>query len=75
MRTIGLLLIAAGIVGLFITGISFTTTEEVVDVGPLEVEREQEQEVPITPIASGVLIVIGGVLTVVGFRRSRSSGD
>lgn len=75
MRTIGLLLIAAGIVGLFITGISFTTTEEVVDVGPLEVEREQEQEVPITPIASGVLIVIGGVLTVVGFRRKGSSGD
>ena len=70
MRIIGLLLIAAGIIGLFITGISYTTTEEVVDAGPLEVEQEKEQEIPITPVASGVLIVVGGVLTVVGFRRS-----
>lgn len=74
MRIIGLLLIAAGIIGLFITGISFTTTEEVVDVGPLQVEREEEQETPVTPIASGVLIMVGGVLTVVGFRRSGTSG-
>lgn len=74
MRIIGLILIAAGIVGLFITGISFTTTEEVVDVGPLQVEQEQEQEIPLTPVASGALIVVGGVLTVVGFRRSSTNG-
>ncbi|NBB99912.1 MAG: DUF3185 domain-containing protein [Bacteroidetes bacterium] len=75
MRIIGLVLIAAGIIGLFITGVSFTTTEEVVDAGPLEVEREQEQEIPLSPIASGVLIVVGGVLTVVGFRRSSNSSS
>lgn len=75
MRILGLVLIAAGIIGLFITGISFTTTEEVVDVGPLQVEREEEHQVPIGPIASGVLIVVGGVLTVVGFRRSGTDGN
>ncbi|NBB86632.1 MAG: hypothetical protein GVY12_10520 [Bacteroidetes bacterium] len=69
MRIIGIILLAAGIIGLFITGISYTTTETVLDVGPLQVEQEQERQVPFTPIAAGILIVVGGVLTVVGFRR------
>lgn len=73
MRAIGLILIAAGVIGLFITGVSFTTTEEVADLGPLEVEREEEQRIPITPIASGVLIVVGGGLTIVGSRQGSNS--
>jgi hypothetical protein len=73
MRAIGLVLIAAGIIGLFITGVSFTTTEEVADLGPLEVEREEKQRIPITPIASGVLIVIGGGLTIAGSRQGSHS--
>lgn len=69
MRTVGILLIIAGIAGFLISDVSFTTTEEVMDVGPLEVEREKERSLPITPVASGVLIVIGGVVTVMGMRR------
>jgi len=71
MRTIGILLIMAGIAGFLISDVSFTTTEKVVDVGPLEVEREEERSLPITPIASGALIVIGGGITVMGMRQSK----
>lgn len=74
MRIIGIILLVLGIVGLFVSGISFTTSEEVVDVGPLQVEREEERTIPFTPIASGVLIVVGGVLTAVGIRRDRNDG-
>ena len=70
MRIIGILLIIAGIVGFLVSDVSFTTTEKVMDVGPLEVEREKERSLPITPIASGVLVVVGGVVTVVGMRRA-----
>lgn len=69
MRIIGVLLIVAGIIGFLVTGVSYTTSEDVVDVGPLEVKQEKERSVPITPLASGILVVVGGVITVVGTQR------
>lgn len=69
MRTLGVLLVIAGIVGFLVTGVSYTTTENVVDMGPLQVEREQERSLPITPVASGILVVVGGALIVVGMRQ------
>lgn len=69
MRILGVILIVAGIAGFLVTGVSYTTSEKVVDMGPLQVEREQERSVPITPVASGILVLVGGALTAVGTRR------
>ena len=69
MRTLGIVLIVLGILGFIIGGISFTTDETVVDIGPLEVEQEQTRTVPIAPLASGVAVLAGVVLVVVGGRR------
>lgn len=69
MRILGVILIVAGIMGFLLTGVSYTTSENVIDMGPLQVEREKERSLPITPVASGVLIIVGGTLTVVGMRR------
>lgn len=69
MRILGIALLIFGIVGLLFTGVSYTTSENVLDVGPLQVEREKERSLPITPVASGILIVVGGALTVVGMQR------
>ena len=72
MRILGVILIVAGIAGFLLTGVSYTTSEEVIDVGPLQVEREEERSLPITPVASGALVVVGGALMVVGMRRQNS---
>ena len=69
MRILGVILIIAGILGFLVTGVSYTTSEQVVDAGPLQVEREQERSLPITPVASGILVVVSGVLTVVGTQQ------
>lgn len=69
MRTIGAILIVLGILGFIVDNVSFTTDEQVVDVGPVEVERQEERSIPITPIAAGGAIVIGAGLIVVGSRR------
>lgn len=69
MRILGVILIIAGIIGFLVTGVSYTTSEEVVDMGPLQVEQEQERSLPITPMVSGILVVVGGVITVMGGRR------
>lgn len=71
-KFIGVLLIVLGILGFAVSGVSFTTTEEVADVGPVEIEKEEEQSIPIGPIASGVVVVGGIALLVVGFREDAS---
>lgn len=69
MRIIGIILIVLGLAGFFVGEVSFTQTEEVADVGPVEVETEQERTIPIRPIAAGGAVVAGIALVVVGSRR------
>jgi hypothetical protein len=66
---IGIILIVIGVIALAWQGITYTTTERVVDLGPLKVEAQKEKTIPLPPIL-GVLALVGGVvLVVVGTRR------
>jgi hypothetical protein len=65
---IGIVLIVAGIVALAYGGVSYTTREEVIDVGPLEVAKEERKTFPIPPLAGGALLVGGLVLVILGAR-------
>lgn len=71
MRTLGVILIILGLLGFIFEGITFTQEEEVADVGPLELQQEEQRTVPITPIASGVAVVAGIALVVVDSRREQ----
>ena len=66
---IGIILIVLGVVALVWQGISYTTTERVVDLGPLKVDAKKERTIPLPPIL-GVIALAGGiVLVAVGSRR------
>jgi hypothetical protein len=65
---IGIVLIVAGIVALAYGGVSYTTREEVIDVGPLEVAKEERKTFPIPRLAGGALLVGGLVLVILGAR-------
>lgn len=69
MRTIGIVLILLGIAGFLVEAISWTTSEEVLDIGPVEVEKQEEKTIPITPVAAGIAVVGGVVLVVIDSRR------
>lgn len=69
MRTLGIVLIVLGIVALIYTGFSFTTKEKVLDVGPLEVNKEKENVVSWPPIV-GALLVIGGIVVLVTAKKT-----
>jgi len=51
-KTIGIALIVLGLFGLAWGGFTYTTTEKVVDIGPIHATREQTHNVPLlsTPV-------------------------
>lgn len=68
----GFVLIALGVIALVYQGITYTTRETVLDVGPIHATAERERTFPLPPIL-GVAFVVGGVtLLVVGGRRRAS---
>ena len=67
---IGILLVIIGALALAYQGITYTTREKVVDIGPVEVTREDRERVPLPPIIGGAGIALGVLLIVIGTRRA-----
>ncbi|HEY1756397.1 MAG TPA: hypothetical protein VGG72_13430 [Bryobacteraceae bacterium] len=68
-RTVGIILIVLGLVGLAWGGFSYTTRQRVVDVGPIHATRDKTNTVPIPPIA-GALALVGGIALVVAGKKA-----
>ena len=62
-RTLGVLLIVLGLVGLAYGGFTYTTREKVLDIGPIQATQEKKHSVPLPPIA-GAAALIGGVFLI-----------
>ena len=60
---VGVILIILGVVALAYQGITYTTKDKVVDLGPLKVEAKHEKTIPLPPIL-GVVALVGGVVLV-----------
>jgi uncharacterized membrane protein len=66
---IGIILIVIGIVALAYQGITYTTREKVVDIGPIQMTAEKTKTLPLPPIVGGVALVGGIVLLVMGNKK------
>jgi hypothetical protein len=66
---IAIILIALGIAAFAYQGITYTTREKVVDLGPLQVTAEKTKTVPLPPIVGAIAIVGGIVLLVMGSKK------
>ena len=69
MKLLGVILLVAGLAGLAWPVISYTKTEKVVDLGPIEVTAEREKHVPVPPIVGGLAAVAGLVIIVASSRK------
>ena len=65
---VGVLLILGGLAALTWPVISYTRTEKVVDLGPVEVTADRKHRVPVPPLVGG-LAVAAGLILVVSSRR------
>lgn len=68
-KTFGIILIAAGLIGLIWGGFSFTTRKRVADIGPLHASRDKTHTVPLPPVLGAVSLVGGVALLVAGKSR------
>lgn len=69
LLVIAIILIAIGVVSLAYQGITYTTREKVLEVGPIKATAEKERTIPLPPILGGLALAGGVVLLVVGARR------
>ena len=65
---VGIVLVILGAVALAYQGINYTTTERVVDIGPLKIDAKKEKTFPLPPVLGGVAVAAGVVLLIVGAR-------
>ncbi len=66
---IAIVLIAIGVISLAYEGITYTTREKILEVGPLRATAEKEKTIPLPPILGGLALAGGVVLLVVAARR------
>jgi hypothetical protein len=66
---IGIILIVIGIIAFAYQGITYTTREKVVDLGPIQVSADKTRTLPLPPIVGGIALVGGIVLLVMGNKK------
>lgn len=70
MKSIGFILIIAGILMMVFRGFSVTTEKEVADIGPLEINKKENKWIGWPTYAGGVLVIVGVVMVVSGRKKT-----
>lgn len=69
MTMLGVVLILLGVVGLVYQGVTYTSRDTVIDIGPLHATADRQKTLPLSPVL-GIAALAGGVaLLVTGVRQ------
>ena len=67
---IGIILIIVGIIGFAYGGLGWNTEKKDAQLGPIEIKHQEKRGIDFPPILSGLCVVGGIVLVVVGSRQA-----
>ena len=67
----GVLLIVLGLAALVYQGVTYTTRETVIDIGPVHATADREKTLPLPPVV-GIAAVAGGIALLVAGARQRA---
>ena len=70
MKNLGIVLIVIGLVMTVITGFNVVTKKKVVDLGPLEINKEEKTPIYWSPVLGGILLVGGIAITLMGRKKA-----
>jgi hypothetical protein len=65
---IGIALIILGVVAFAYQGITYTTREKIIDIGPIQATHETKKTIPLSPLVGGAALAGGIALVVMGAR-------
>ncbi len=69
MKTFGIVLIVIGLIMLFVPSLNFTTSEKVIDAGPIQVTADKKNEIGWPTYAGGIVAAAGVILLVASKKR------
>ena len=70
MKQAGVIILIVGLLMTLYTGFTYVTKEKVVDLGPLEITKDKTHAVNWQPYAGVGIMVIGGVVLLLGRKKS-----
>lgn len=68
-KNLGIVIIVIGVLMMIYTGFNYVTTEKVVDLGVIEINKQKNHPIQWSPII-GLLLIVGGV-ALVGFSKKK----
>lgn len=63
-RVIGIIIIVLGITMTIFTGFNYVTTEKVVDLGPIQINKKENHPMQWKPIVGMLIVAVGGILVI-----------
>ena len=70
LALVGIALIVLGIVALAYQGITYTSRETIIDLGPIHATADTQKTIPLSPLLGGLALIGGIGLVVVGAKKS-----
>ena len=67
---VGIALIVLGIVAFTYQGITYTSREKIIDIGPIQATADTQKTIPLPPLLGGLVLAGGIVLVIVGAKKS-----
>lgn len=58
-KTLAIVIIVLGLIMMIYTGFNYVTTEKVVDLGAIQINKQTNHPVQWSPIIGGILIIVG----------------
>ena len=71
MTIVGVMLIVLGLAALAYQGVTYTSRETVIDIGPIHATADRQKTLPLPPVL-GIVAVAGGVVLLIAGTRTRA---
>ena len=67
---IGIVMIVLGIGSLIYKGVTYTSQDKIIDIGPIETSVDTQKTIPLSPVLGGLTLAGGIALVMIGRRKS-----